>query len=207
MEIINLYPGSLGANCYILFAGNEAMAVDPAVSAKAILTAVAQRGATLTGILLTHGHFDHMLSLDTLRERSGVPAYIHENDAKMLTDGTLNAFSFFFKNERVWRAAERLLKDGDKLILGGEEITLLHTPGHTEGSSCFAFGDSLLTGDTLFFDNIGRSDLPGGDENALRRSLSRLRTLSPDTVIYPGHGDKARLGDALDRAKYFFDLI
>ena len=198
MKIIPICPASFAANCYLLVSGNEALVVDPSVSAEAILNATDQADARLVGILLTHGHFDHILSLDTLRAAADLPAAIHAHDAVMLTDGRKNAFYDFFHRERTYGAAQTMLADGDRIPLGNESITVLHTPGHTGGSVCYLCDDLLITGDTLFSNTYGRCDLWSGDESQMRRSLALLRSLDPNLVIYPGHGATARLGDALD---------
>ena len=198
MEIYNLFPGSFGSNCYLLVSGNQAALVDPSADADVILQKVAQKGATLQYILLTHGHFDHICSLDTLREKTGVPAYIHAGDADMPSDAHKNAFAIFFGQERIYRAPEKTLGEGDVLMLGEEQIRVLHTPGHTEGSVCYLCGKNILiTGDTLFESGFGRYDLWGGDPFKLRRSLSRLSTLDHSLIIYAGHGCSTDLGDAV----------
>ena len=198
MKIIPICPASFAANSYLIVSAGEALVVDPAVTADAILRAADQAEARLVGILLTHGHFDHTLSLDTLRESAKIPAAIHKHDAIMLTDGRKNAFYDFFGQERTYGAAETLLNDGDKLRLGDEILTVLHTPGHTGGSVCYLADEFLVTGDTLFSNTYGRCDLWSGSEDEMRRSLTKLRNLDQNLVIYPGHGESARLGDALD---------
>lgn len=202
MKIVTVCAESFGANTYLLVSGNEALAVDPTVSVSAILEAARAEDAYLTGILLTHGHFDHVFSLDTLRDSTGVDAYIHEDDAIMLTDGKKNAFFEFFGRERTYRPAERLLRDGDKISLGNEELTVIHTPGHTQGSVCYLCGDVLVTGDTLFAESFGRCDLWGGSIEQMRDSLRRLRSLPRELTIYPGHGAPSRLWAALDNVAY-----
>ena len=199
MEILNLYPGSFGANCYCLFDGGDAIVIDPSTDADTILREINQRGAVLRMILLTHGHFDHVLSADRLRDMTGAPLLIHNEDAEMLTDANKNAFRYFFGSDRVWRAAERTLTDGETITLGDTVITVVHTPGHSKGSVCYLTDkDAVFTGDTLFGGDIGRCDLWGGDESELFRSLQKLRKLSPKLTIYPGHGASALLSDALD---------
>ena len=200
MRIPRLYPGSFGANCYLLLARDGAAAVvDPSPDADTVLDALRGEGADLSRILLTHGHFDHILSLDTLRDRTGVRAGIHESDLDLPSDARKNAFEAFFRQRRVWRTPEETFLDGDCIAVGSETVTVLHTPGHTAGSVCFLINDGrdLLTGDTLFAESYGRTDLYGGSLSDLRASLGRLATLPSDTVIYPGHGESARLGDAL----------
>ena len=208
LNIYNLYPGSWGSNCYLLVSEasdgqKQAAVVDPSADARDIVKALERLGARLSFILLTHGHFDHVMALDHLRDISGVPAYIHKDDAEMLPDGEKNAYSFFFGADRRWRPAERLLEDGDELILGNERIKVISTPGHSKGSICLHCGSFLLTGDTLFANGYGRYDLHGGDRARLFESLSALRGLDQGLTIYPGHGDSARLGDALDNSFYF----
>ena len=206
MEIRNLYPGSWGSNCYLLVSDGHAAVVDPSADARTILNAVSAEGATLDCILLTHGHFDHIVSVDRLRDATGAPLYIHKFDAEMLTDGHKNAFYTFFRMDKVYRPADKLLSDGDELNLGNECIRVIHTPGHSQGSVCYLCNDELLlTGDTLFSDTYGRYDLWGGDGQTLFSSLSDMRNLPQNLPIYPGHGESVLLGTALDRLRHLFD--
>ena len=203
MEIYNLFPGPFGSNCYLLISGNQAAVIDPSADAEKILQKSAEHGATLQYILLTHGHFDHICSLDTLREKTGIPAYIHVGDADMPSNSHKNAFSIFFGQERIYRVPEKTLTEGDVLPLGEEQIRVLHTPGHTEGSVCYLCGENILiTGDTLFDRGFGRYDLYGGDPYKLRNSLARLATLDRSLIIYAGHGSPTDLGDAVQNCAF-----
>jgi len=204
MQIQNLYPGSWGSNCYVLTAGTHAAVVDPSVDAKTVVNAIKAAGASLDMILLTHGHFDHICAIDDLRAMTNAPLYVHQADAPMLTDAHKNAFYTFFHMERSYRPAEQCLRDGDVLQLGEETIRLLHTPGHSPGSSCFLCNDSfLLTGDTLFANGYGRYDLWGGNREALADTLQKMRELPQNLPIYPGHGEASVLGNALDEILFF----
>ena len=203
MKILTICPESFAANCYALISGEHALIVDPSVSAGAIINAVAEQGATIEGILLTHGHFDHIISLDTLRAQTGAPAMIHEGDAPMLTDGKKNAFFTFFGKDRVYSPADRLLDDGEEIAIGSEVVRVIHTPGHSPGSVCYHCGDFMLTGDTLFADSIGRCDLWGGNQSFIVDSLKKLDDYDRTMTIYAGHGAHSRLGDALDNSYYF----
>lgn len=204
MKIENLYPGAWGSNCYLLVSGTHAAVVDPSADATSICNVLCQKyGAALDFILLTHGHFDHIVSVDTLRDRTGAALYVHKWDAEMLTDAKKNAFYTFFGTDRIYRAPEHLLQDGDELMLGDEAIRVIATPGHSQGSVCYLCnGEFLLTGDTLFANGYGRYDLWGGNEEVLFSSLASLRTLPPKLTIYPGHGASAPLGVALDNVIY-----
>lgn len=204
MDIYTLLPEGFGSNCYILASGSSAAVVDPSVKASEILDFLSDKGLKLELILLTHGHFDHIESLDSLRDVTMAPACIHKDDNEMLTDGKKNAYEFFFGYGKKWRPAERLLENGDKLTLGKETVDTISTPGHSRGSICLLCGDKLITGDTIFANGFGRYDLHGGDINQLADSIASLRTLDRNLTIYPGHGDSARLGNALDRVAYYF---
>lgn len=204
LEIENLYPGSWGSNCYLLTVGSHAALVDPSANAYMLLDAIASKGCALDFILLTHGHFDHIVSIDTLRQHTDAPVLIHEDDAEMLGDARKNAFYTFFRQEKSYRDADRLLTDGEILKLGDEIIRVIHTPGHSAGSVCYLCNEDqfLLTGDTLFDDGVGRCDLWKGNADRLRSSLKKLRAFPQNCLIYPGHGAPARLGIALDLAAY-----
>ena len=212
MQIFSICPKSFASNTYLLVSKGSAIIVDPSVSVDAIAKKLDEENVELKGVLLTHGHFDHIVSIDTLRERYDVPVYIHEEDACMLTDGHINGFYLFFKRDCVHNPADMLFKDGYKIPLDDEFITVLHTPGHSRGSCCFIFNDgeqgtSLITGDTLFSNSVGRCDLFGGDEAEMATSIKKLFTFDKKSPIYPGHGESCALGAALDNVAYYFDFL
>ena len=136
MKIIPVCPYSFGSNTYLLISKDEAIVVDPSVSVRAIESLLEQNSAKLCGILLTHGHFDHTVSTDTLRDVYSVPLMIHSGDATMLTNGKINGFYEFYGKECTHRPAERLLADKDEIKLGDESIKVISTPGHSPGSIC-----------------------------------------------------------------------
>ncbi len=210
MKILSVCPESFAANTYILISGSDAFVIDPAVSANALERALNAEGATLRGILLTHGHFDHTISADTVRDRFSVPLMMHKDDSPMMTNGRLNGFYDFYGKESTHRPAERLLTGGEKIMLGDEEIEVISTPGHSPGSVCFLCPSSeeffLVTGDTLFSDSIGRCDLWQGNEELMSRSLALLAQLNSRMRIYPGHGESANITFALDNAKSYIDF-
>ena len=204
LNIQKFYPGSWGSNCYLLTSGTVAAIVDPSANADFLLNAIKMEGATLQYIFLTHGHFDHITSMDELRDATGASVLIHENDRDMPEDSHKNAFFTVFQmNSPAYRKPDLCFRDGNTFSLGTEQIRVIHTPGHSAGSSCLLCNnDFLITGDTLFANNVGRCDLYGGSEEMLESSLLRLRELPADLPIYPGHGTSAILGDALDSVLY-----
>ncbi len=197
MKLVHICPASWGSNCYLLCADGEAFVIDPSPSADAILRHAQQAKVSIKAILLTHGHFDHVLSAGTLHQRTGAPIMIHEADAEMLADGHKNAYAAFFGQDRAFAPADGLLRDGQILTLGQETVKLISTPGHSKGSCCFLADDLIVTGDTLFAQGYGRTDLWGGDMRELVGSLGKLSALPHGLTIYPGHGESATLGQAL----------
>lgn len=202
MQIVNLFPGSWGANCYVISDSSRAAVIDPSASAKGILDYLKANCLTLDFIILTHAHFDHILSLDTLRDATQVPCYVHKDDAESLLDGKKNAFYTFFGQDRKYRPAERLLFGGEKIKLGNIDLEIISTPGHTKGCICIKADNALFTGDTLFADSYGRCDLYSGDYKALMSTLNGMRELDGNLNIYPGHGMGAKLSHALDVVRY-----
>ena len=196
MNIQNLTPGGFASNCYLLTKGNDALLIDCTTDPQALRAALGER--TLHAILLTHGHFDHMLSVAAVKRYFNVPVLLHRGDAEFPCDGTKNAYTVFFGTEGTYPHADRLLEGTERLSFGELSLKVLHTPGHTQGCVCYRIDESLFTGDTLFFGGYGRTDLFGGDPAALRRSLGSLEQLPKDLRIYPGHGGDATLQAALD---------
>ena len=197
MTISRLILGPLQTNCYIVSDRQRCIVVDPADQAADILSHALDYGLTIEKIVLTHGHFDHMLALERLREATGAPLCIHSADNGLLTDpaGNLsgNPAFRFFGGEKTYRPAEILLEEGDTISVGQASLTVLHTPGHTRGSICLACGTDMITGDTLFAGSMGRIDFPGGSDQDMLSSLQRLAGLETDYTIYPGHGPSSTL--------------
>lgn len=203
MQIKNLYPGGFASCCYLVTEGKDAVLVDCSAPAAAVMAALTKAGATLHAILLTHGHFDHMLTVEEVKARTGAAVYLAAPDAPLPADGEKNAFSLFFGIPRSYPDADKLIGGGEVLRFGALHFRTILTPGHTAGSLIYRCDNIAFTGDTLFADGYGRCDLYGGDAAALSGSLARLReTLAPDTVIYPGHGESTTLGAAFAAIGY-----
>lgn len=170
MEIQTLILGPLLTNCYILISEKEAVVVDPGGEVQEILEKI--KGKKLLAIILTHYHWDHTLGVKALREKTGAPVLVHENEKN------------YFKLK-----ADRYLKGGEEIKIGKEKIKIIHTPGHSPGSICLLGKDFILTGDTIFADGIGRTDLPGGSEKDMKKTLELLKEIIfPGMKVYPGHG-------------------
>ena len=185
MKLDSLAVGLIGTNCYLLYdetAGNAAAIVDPGGSADQILAKIKQDNLDVKMILLTHGHFDHVLGVpDLLAVYPDLPVYITEADYPEARDGG----QFGYSMGEV--ASVRFYDEGDTVELGNLKIDVLRTPGHTPGSVTLRVEDVLLTGDTLFCGSCGRTDFPGGSFGDMQRSLKRLADLPGDYRVYPGH--------------------
>ena len=202
MKLKRLVPSVIGSNTYLLFddSGNAAV-IDPGAPGNEILKAIQDEGASLTLILLTHGHFDHIIGLERLRAAyPDAQVLIHADDAEMMSDCHKNAFFDFFKKERAFPSPDKLLIQGDVIEFGREKISVLHTPGHTNGSVCYRIGTIIFTGDTVMANGYGRCDLYSGDTHKMSFTLNRLYSMSQKEApitIYPGHGNSSLLLDAM----------
>lgn len=196
MTILTFIVGAVQTNCYFVIdeKTSRCAVIDPGADAKRLLHKAAGRGLTISQILLTHGHFDHMLALEELRRVTGAPLAIHRLDAPALTNSEINCMRRFISGAELnCRQAERLIEHGDIIEIGEINLTVMHTPGHTIGSVCYLSDGVIFSGDTLFRDGIGRYDLCGGDYSALCESLASLRDLDGDYRIFPGHGSTTSL--------------
>ena len=197
LKIQNLTPGGYAANCYLLTKGNTAILIDPTCPPSSLQAALTESGAALAAILLTHGHFDHMLTAAQIKEETGAPIYLGRGDRDLPSDGEKNAFTVFFGLDRSYPDADRLLADGEVLCFGDITLKVRETPGHTRGSVMYLTDNVAFTGDTVFAAGYGRYDLYGGDVMELFASLDALGELPPETMIYPGHGESTTLAKAL----------
>lgn len=192
MKIENFVIGIIGTNCYLLQneETKECILVDPASCPSKLLNHIREEGLTLAAILLTHGHFDHIMGIDGFLKEFQVPVYAHEAEKRLLEDAGLNSSSVYGPGYTFTGAV--YVKDGQRLQAAGLEMEVLYTPGHTIGGCCYYFADenALFCGDTLFHSSVGRSDLPTGDGGQLIRSIKeKLMCLPDDTRVFPGHMD------------------
>lgn len=189
--------GPFECNCTVLACGDtkDAVVIDPGGELERIAEIVAQYDLTVRAIIHTHAHLDHIYGTRDVKEAHGGVVCLHEGDA-FLYDGFAMQAAMFGWQVRPTTAVERWIEDGDTIEMGKRSLAVIHTPGHTPGSVCFAVDGLLFAGDTLFRRSIGRTDLPGGDGRQLQRSIKeRLYTRDPDTLVIPGHGPTTKIGD------------
>lgn len=185
--------GGIETNCYIVGdeRTKEAFIIDPGGDPEKIKKILRDSGLEPQVVINTHGHGDH-ISADS---EFGLPIWIHTLDAECLSDPSRNLSASMGHLLKVG-AASRFLEEGDILNIGRYSLEVIHTPGHTPGSICLKGEGVIFTGDTLFCDGIGRTDLPYGSERDIIRSISnRLFTLDDSYVIYPGHGPSSTIGE------------
>lgn len=200
MTIILIKVGPLGANCYLLGDNKTGRCgiIDPGGEVEKICSALRETGFIPCCILLTHGHFDHTSAVRPLLEKyPGLPVYIHPED----TDGAEHFYHF------IPVSGQRYYKDGDKVKIGELTIRILETPGHSRGSVCLRVEDALFCGDTLFDGSCGRTDLPGGDQAAMDRTLARLARLPEKLGIFPGHMGESTLGDQFQTNPFLRQML
>lgn len=196
MKIEHYVVGVVGTNCY--FAINEqtkeCIIIDPGDESGRLADKIKAGGYAPVAILLTHAHFDHIMGVDALREQYRIPVYVHADDADMLQQPQLNCGAMI--GTSTLATADEQVHDGDTLELAGMEIQVLHTPGHTPGGACYYFPEEgvVFSGDTLFCESVGRTDLPGGSMSQLVRSVREKLFKLPDlTIVYPGHGEPTKI--------------
>lgn len=196
MKIHRLIVGDLQTNCYLWAdetTGN-AIVVDAPDCADKIIEAAQKHDLKITDIILTHGHFDHMLGLYDLKQKTGAKLSVFEKTTEFIKDRELN-LSHYVKTAYTPADADILLHDGDVIDFYGNKISVIHTPGHTADSICLLNDNTLISGDTLFRQSIGRTDHPTGNTAEEISSINeRLMVLPDDTKVYPGHGFSTTIG-------------
>lgn len=196
MKIKSAPLGQLGANFYMVIDEdtNEMFVVDPGDCATIIKELIYETGAKLKYIILTHAHVDHICALDELKKDFDVPVVIHKDESDRLNDDSSTLCPAFNMQSPATKA-DICVNDGDTLSIGKNTIKFIHTPGHTPGSMCILFDDKLISGDTIFYTSIGRTDFQGGSYTDIDKSIKeKIYTLNPATVIYPGHGETTSVG-------------
>ncbi|MBP3462765.1 MAG: MBL fold metallo-hydrolase [Tyzzerella sp.] len=198
MKIEKFVLGSMVTNCYLLIneETKELVIIDPATCPDYVVSHVKSNGYIPRAIFLTHAHFDHVMGIDGWVKEFGIPVYLHEDEKKILEDPELNLSGVFGASYSY--SDVKCLRDGQELEVAGFVFKVIHTPGHTCGGCCYycEAEDILISGDTLFYQSVGRSDFPTGSMGTLVRSIKeKLFCLPEDVMVYPGHNDATCIAD------------
>ena len=199
LQLQSFTVGPFAENPYLIACGStgQALLIDPGDEAEMLWHEVRDAGLTLSAIVLTHAHLDHVGAVEAIRQQTGVPVYLHPDDDPLLAQVVEQGRIFGLRCDPV-APADRPLAHGQQLRCGELELQVLHTPGHSPGSVCLYLPAEavLIAGDTLFHRGVGRTDLPGGDARTLIRSISEQLWPLPDQVqVYPGHGPTTTIGE------------
>lgn len=191
MDIKRIAVGLLGTNCYIITDNGLACIIDPGADCDKILSEI--KGLKVDKIVLTHGHFDHFMAAEKLKEKTGAPIYISEEDSEKLSDYRKSLYDIMGVGSDGFISAGSDFFLAETVELCNNKFEVIKTPGHSEGSVCLLFDKILFSGDTLFKRSIGRYDR--GSYDHLMRSLWNLMLLDDDITVLPGHGEATTIGD------------
>lgn len=197
LKIGRIVLGMCQTNCYFVYeeGSSRAIVFDPADKGDYIYNGLKGKGFTVEAILLTHGHFDHIWGVQQLKELSGAKVYAYEEEKELCEDASLNVSKGAGRPCVI--KADEYVKDGAEITAAGISCKLIATPGHTAGSCCYYFESDkiLISGDTLFQESVGRTDLPTGSMSMLVRSVKeKLLPLPEEVKVYPGHGESTTIG-------------
>ena len=197
LKIGRIVMGMCQTNCYFVYEEGEkdVIVFDPADKGEILFQKLTDAGFTIRAMLLTHGHFDHIWGVNKLRDLSGAKVYAYEGEKELCEDAGKNVSAQAGRAETV--TADMYVRDGEIIEVAGMSCRLIATPGHTQGSCCYYFEEDgiLISGDTLFRESVGRTDLPTGSYSALIHSVQdKLMPLSDEVKVYPGHGDETTIG-------------
>lgn len=212
LKVKRVIVGSLETNCYLVWdlEKGEGVVIDPGADGSRILSEISEHKLVVKAVLLTHAHFDHILACGEMSENTGAAIFVGEEDVSLLKDpGWMRPF---IESESRGSAVNvipedkiRVLKEGDTVQFGRSSLRVIETPGHTPGSLSYYGEGHLFCGDLLFRGSVGRTDLPGGNEEDLFRSITqKVLTLPDDTLIHPGHDGPTTIGREKQENPYLF---
>lgn len=197
MRVEKFVTGIISTNCYLVIneETKQTVIIDPAACPKKILGFIDEEGLKIEAILLTHGHFDHIMGIDGFLEHFKVPVYVHEEDERVINDPVLNQSSIYTSGYTF--SGAQYLRDRQTLELAGYVFEVIHTPGHTWGGCCYYVASEkvLFSGDTLFQESIGRTDFETSSMSDMMYSVrEKLFKLPDETRVYPGHMGETTIG-------------
>lgn len=197
MKYTIIVVGALETNCYLAYCDEtKACAIiDPGAQSELVFPEIYEAGLKPVMIINTHGHVDHTGANRDMKDKFGVPLLIHAADAALLGKTASLELSLFLAAKDS-PPADRTFADGEEIRIGNGALRVLHTPGHTPGSVSLRADGFLFSGDTLFFEGVGRTDLPGGSQKQLEQSIrTKIMTLPDALLVLPGHGPHTTIGD------------
>ena len=201
MEVKIFKSGLLQTNTYLVIKENNCIVIDPAFAYDKITHYIDKHKLRLLGVLLTHGHFDHIADASEIAARYNCKIYMSKKDLDMVFDSRLNGSKKYLRKDITLPKNQIAAFDREIIMrLDNFLVDIMFTPGHSRGSCCFRIGNEVFTGDTLFEDGFGRIDLYGGSQEELDKSLKYIFSLNNDTVVFPGHGDDTTIGE--ERKRY-----
>jgi hydroxyacylglutathione hydrolase len=203
MKWMRIPLGLLQTNAYILTNDkNECILFDPGDEGEKLIEVLRKHQLTPLAILLTHAHFDHIGAIDDIRKVWNIPVYVHENEQKWLGDPSLNGSSHFMNGKIVTaEEADKIIREEGSLTIGSFQFSLFETPGHSPGSISYYFeeANAVFSGDVLFKRSIGRTDLLGGNQEVLLKSIhEKLLVLPEETIVLPGHGPETTILEEME---------
>lgn len=186
--------GQIETNCYFVYDAKtkESIIIDPGLDYKVVIDKIEKLQLKPILLINTHGHFDHITADDIIREKYNIPLAIHKKDLPMLLDSHKNS-SFILGMDVIIKEAEILFDKEETKQCKICNYSIINTPGHSQGSVCILIDNFLFSGDTLFYGSIGRTDLPGGNQEDIEESLKKLKKLNDNILVYPGHGPQTTI--------------
>ncbi len=192
LNIKQIEVGKNSTNCYILSLGEDCVIIDAGGDSDVIMNYIAEECLKPHCVVLTHGHFDHFMGAKQVADAYSIPIICHEAEFNILQDANNNGSNLVLR-KNLTLIPDKTVADGDIITAGGLSLKCMHTPGHTIGGMCLLHEGFAFTGDTLFFESIGRTDLPTGDYDTIVQSIKKLYTLDEGTICYPGHGPRTTI--------------
>ena len=195
IKVKYLTVGQWKLNVYFLISGNDVWIIDPGDEFDVIESFISENKYNVLGILLTHGHFDHISSAEKIKQKYGVKIYLHSKDKKIIRQANLFRKLAGGKDVQITPTIDNYLDNTQVIPFGLKEIKIFHTPGHSPGSVCFQLDNNLIVGDLFFYNKTGRTNLPGGSVEELNTSILFIIDHFKEFQIYPGHGKSFTLDD------------
>jgi len=204
IQYMKLVVGQIQTNCYLIYFKDRknCLILDPGDEGERIIALLKENNLTPVAILLTHSHIDHCGSVNHLANFYQLPLFIHRLEIEMIKSYQKSGLAEML-NLSYPQKFENIISGDTILNLLEDELQIIHTPGHSPGSICIKYKDTLFSGDTVFAGSIGRTDLPGGDFSLIQKSLQKIKILPKDTIILPGHGETTDLNTEISFNPFF----